>query len=384
VTPNGWRVLVASLLLYAAGVLLGYPELLGLGAAGMVVLLLAGLLVTVRPGVGLRRVAEPDRVTGGTPTVARLDVHARSRFPTPAVVVTDRLAGRTVELEVAALPAGGRRSVRYALPTPRRGRLPLGPLTVQRRDPLGLARRVQALGGDHVLWVRPRSHPLPALPVGTLLEQEGAQLEHAPRGTVTFSSLREYVPGDDPRLVHWRSTARTGQLMVREHVDTSRPTTTVVLDTRRAGWPADAERGLDEACEVAASVVAAVTAAGRPTALHAVGEDVTAARAAGAADLLDRLAALVVTDDGPPEVLAELAERAVPGGALVVVTGAIPERDLARLSAQRRRFSPVVLVSVDLGTAARADRAAGVTVLRADDALAVAAAWRALLGGGRT
>ena len=376
-------MLAGSLALYAAGVALGWPELVGLGAAGLAALAIAALFVVVRPTVRFERSVEPDRVTGGSPTVARLDVAARGRLPSRAVVVVDRLAGVDVEVPVPALPPGARRTVRYPLATPRRGRLALGPLRVERRDPLGLVRRSQPLGGQGVLWVRPRTHPLPVLPAGSLLDQEGPQLEISPRGTVTFSSLREYVPGDDPRLVHWRSTARTGQLMVREHVDTSQPTTTVIVDTRRIAWPQDPETGLDEACEVAASVVAAGRAAGRPVTLHAVGENVADAIAAGARDLPDRLAGLRVSDQQDPDSLAALAERAVPGGALVVVTGALPPTGAVRLAALARRFTPVVLVQLEPHAATRADRAAGLTVVRAANAVAAAAAWRALLRGGR-
>lgn len=361
--------------------LLGWPELVGLAAAGFVVLALAGLLVVVPPGLVVRRTVEPDRIVGGSAAVGRLEAGARSRLPSRGVVVVDRLAGSRVELALPALPPGGRRTLRYPLPTPRRGRLSVGPLTVERRDPLGLVRRAQSLGERQVLWVRPLTHPLPALPVGTLLDQEGPQLESAPHGTVTFSSLREYVPGDDPRLVHWRSTARTGQLMVREHVDTSQPTTTVLVDTRRSAWPADPAAGLDEACELAASVVASVSAVGRPLAMHALGEDVAAVLLSGARDLPDRLAALQLSDavDG----LGVLAERAAPGGALVVITGALDPAELARLAGSRRRFSPVVLVQIEPGVTTRAERTAGLALVRAADAAGAAAGWRALLRGGR-
>jgi uncharacterized protein (DUF58 family) len=76
---------------------------------------------------------------------------------------------------------------------------------------------------------------------------------------VTFSSLREYVPGDDPRQIHWRSTARTGVLTVREHVDTTEPTTTVVLDTHPTALGADA---FEHAVEFAASVVTILARSG--------------------------------------------------------------------------------------------------------------------------
>ncbi len=161
------------------------------------------------------------------------------------------------------------RAVNYPLPAPRRGRIPLGPLTVERRDPFGLFRWARRQTGDDVLWVHPRMHPMRALPVGVVLDYEGRTHENARLGTVTFSALREYVPGDDPRQIHWRSTARLGTLVVREHIDTTEPTTTVVLDTRSEAFDADS---FEHAVEVAASVVRTVETLGRPVELHVIGD----------------------------------------------------------------------------------------------------------------
>ena len=66
-----------------------------------------------------------------------------------------------------------------------------------------------------------------------------------------FVSLREYVPGDDPRLIHWPTTARVGTLMVREHVEVRRPEFTVVLDTAAHVATAD---DFEEMVDVAASI----------------------------------------------------------------------------------------------------------------------------------
>ena len=67
-----------------------------------------------------------------------------------------------------------------------------------------------------------------------------------------FISMREYVPGDDPRMIHWPTTARTGTLMIREHVEVRRPEYTIVLDTARAvGTPDDFEEAVDVAASLA-------------------------------------------------------------------------------------------------------------------------------------
>ena len=107
------------------------------------------------------------------------------------------------------------------------------------------------------------------LPVGVVLDYEGRMHRERPRlGTVTFSRCASTSPGDDPRQIHWQDDRRLGTLVVREHVDTTEPTTTVVLDTRA---DRSTRRLFEHAVEVAASVAAPVERIGRPVALHITG-----------------------------------------------------------------------------------------------------------------
>jgi uncharacterized protein (DUF58 family) len=379
VTPAGWSVLLGSAVGYAAGVALGYPALVAIGLAGLLAFAVAVAAVLVRPRLRVERVVTPDRITVGEPALGQVSTRNLSRWPTPGFVVVDRLGGEPLELPVAGLPGAGTRTVHYPVPTRRRGALSLGPITVDRLDPLGLLRRPQAYGAAETLWVHPRVHPTKPLPVGVVLDYEGRLADTAPRGTVTFSSLRDYVPGDDPRQIHWRSTARTGKLIVREHVDTSEPTVTVVLDTRPSVLGATL---LEAAVEVAASVAVGSERHGHPVALHVLGEDRSAVEAAGATGLLDRLAAAGPAPTDDPVTLLELVERAAPGGALVVVTGDARPRAVARLSTQRRRFAPVVVLSLGDGEPGSARRP-GMSVLRARTAQEAVAAWNRLVTGAR-
>ena len=68
--------------------------------------------------------------------------------------------------------------------------------------------------------------------------------------------MREYVAGDDPRMIHWPTTARIGTLMVREHVEVRRPEFTIVLDTApTAGTPDDFEEAVDVAATLAVHAI---------------------------------------------------------------------------------------------------------------------------------
>lgn len=188
------------------------------------------------------------------------------------------------------------------------------------------------------------------------------------------------MPGNDPRQIHWRSIARTGKLIVREHVDTSEPSVTVVLDTRPSVLLGAA---FEAAVEVAASVTAGSERHGHPVALHVLGEDRAAVARAGATGLLDRLAAVAPAPADDPVALLDLVERATSGGALVVVTGRADPGALARLSSQRRRFAPVVVMSLGEGDPGSVRRP-GLSVLRARTAADAVAAWNRLVSGART
>ena len=83
-------------------------------------------------------------------------------------------------------------------------------------------------------------------------------------GTASFHQLREYVPGDDLRRIHWRSTAKTGDLLVKQMVDTTRPELVVVLDNRTSAIGAD---DFEHAVEIAASILKAAEDDDFPTTL---------------------------------------------------------------------------------------------------------------------
>jgi uncharacterized protein (DUF58 family) len=375
VTGTGVGVAVLAVASYAAGVALGYPVLTGLAAGAAALLLASGCSVLVRPSVQLDRQVTPERTTVGEPALGRIHVRNTARRPSVGFTAVDRVGAETVALDVRPIAAGGMRTVNYPLPAPRRGKIPLGPLTVERRDPFGLFRWARRQTGDDVLWVHPRVHLMRALPVGVVLDYEGRTHENARLGTVTFSALREYVPGDDPRQIHWRSTARLGTLVVREHIDTTEPTTTVVLDTRHEAFDAES---FESAVEVAASVVRAVELIGRPVALHVLGEPL------GEGSVLDRLSLADRHADVDAITLLGAVDRSPAGGALVVVTGDAGSGLLTRLAEQRRRFRPVVVISLLTesspgGSGLR--RRPGMVVLTARSAAEAAVGWNRMISG---
>jgi uncharacterized protein (DUF58 family) len=361
-TPLGWGTLAGSLLLYTAGLLLGYPEPVVLALGGTLALAGALAWTAPRPRLEIRREVTPLKVPRGEAAVAVLHVRNRGRRALSGLRAGDRFGGTEQTVDVPRLPIGSTRTVSYPLPTGQRGEIPVGPLRLIRADPLGLTRRVREYGEEAVLLVRPQTTDLPVLPSGRAHHLEGPTSDNAPSGTVTFHTLREYVVGDDLRHVHWRSSARTGTLMVRQLIDASLPTTTVALDNRD-------HPELELAVDVAASVARAAAKAGFPVRLL-TGEGVLLELKGGPADaevLLDRLATLR-TGDRPVSEVVRLARG---GGSLVVVT--CDAAEAGRVAGVRRRFDRVICLHA---TKEEATPSPGVTVLGIPDLGTLAASWR--------
>lgn len=374
-TGAGWSLLAGGAVVLAGGLALGYPALAGLGVAAAGALLVAGAWSLVPPQLTVTRDVDPDRVTVGERALARLEISNDSRLPAPAFDVVERVDGSPLRVPVAALGARARRVLRYPIDASYRGLVKLGPVMLERRDPLGLLRRSASLTGVTQLWVHARVHQLRPLPIGVVLDFEGRLTDSAPRGSMAFASLREYEPGDDPRQIHWRSTARAGTLVVRERVDTSEPSVALLLDTRTGMLDGAA---FEDAVEVAASVVVASRRVGHAVTLGAPGEDRGAVADAGGFDVLDRLAAVRQTDTGDTATLVRLAQRAPGGGALVVVSGA-DSGLVAALAGQRRRFGRVVLVVIGGRRGDRALRRPGLAVVHGQTAVDAVRVWNRMV-----
>ncbi|WP_084960453.1 DUF58 domain-containing protein [Thermoactinospora rubra] len=361
-TPLGWGTLAASVLLYAAGFLLGYPEPVVLATGGLLALALALAWTAPRPRLEVHREVTPLKVPRGEAAVAVLHVRNLGRLGLSGVRAHDRFGAVEHTVDLPRLPRNTPKVISYPLPTDRRGEIPVGPLRLVRADPLGLTRRVREYGEAVTLLVRPRTVDLPVPPSGRAHHLEGPTSDNAPAGTATFHTLREYVVGDDLRHIHWRSSARTGTLMVRQLIDASLPTTTVVLDTR----------GLTEpAVDAAASVAVAAARAGFPVRVL-TGAGPLAETRADADLLLDRLA--LVTAASAPEAgvgqgVGETVRLARGGGSLVLVTA--DPAEAGRLAAARRRFDRVICVFVG----DQPISAPGVTMARIADLEALPAVW---------
>ncbi|MGO1050027.1 DUF58 domain-containing protein [Crossiella sp. CA198] len=372
-TRRGLAVLVFAVLLLIAGVLAGHPLLRALGGlcAGAVAAALA--LVVRRPKVAVTREVYPDRVERGRPALARLLVRNPGPRRQVAFTAGDRLGEGVHEVRVNALPPGTEASYHYELSTQKRGRLPVGPLVLERTDPLGLARGTLSTGTAATVWVHPRRHPLRLAVRGTPRHHHEGRVAEDLHGSLDLREVREYQPGDEVRHLHWKAAARTGRLMVRQYADPDQPRLTLLLDTRAESLSA---QGFEEAVEVAASVLHAAALGGQRCRLVTPGgvDLSTSDGPAAARRLLDELCELP-QDTSAALAPPSLAQSRSRDGALVVVTGVTLDEssELARL---RTRYPATTVVALgESVTPVPAGR-----VIRAADAAAAVRRWNAVTG----
>lgn len=349
-------MLLAGAVLAGVGYVFGYAELVVLGVVALAAF--AGALVFAGwpPSLAVRRTIEPDRVVRGDSGRAILAIRSTARWRSQVLVGHDRVttvdaarsgagAVREAAIPLLRLKAGAHTDTEYPLPTLRRGVLDIGPLSVARRDPLGLVAATRQYGGVTRLWVHPRAHPLRSVPVGASRSLDGV-VDAVQYGSITFHALREYVPGDDLRHVHWRTSAHIGQLMVREHVDTSLPRIVVFVDDRAAAYRGSlVEDALEEVIEAATSVVVAARRAELHVELHLVSGRVLTPPDGHVEvrSYLDLLAEVQPVDEPSLRPAVYKLRQRGRGDTLVLLTGSSQGSDLEPVGLLRDVYPTVVI-----------------------------------------
>lgn len=346
-TARGLGVLVAAPVLAVVARLFGQPELAVAAVAAAALLLVAVLGAAVVPlRLEVERSPRPARLPAGDPCRVHLRVRNVGTRPSPVATLRDDV-GRfgTATLELAPMPRGSTREAAYSLPTSVRGVHPLGPVSATARDPFGLVVVRRELPGRTAVVVLPRTHPLAPLPPARGDERESGVRALATGSTVDeeLASLRPYEPGDDVRRIHWRTTARTGEPVVRQFDEPLQRRTTVLLDTRPS---AHDDASFERSVSAAASVVALAATRGELVRLVTTGGvDTRLVAAASEGDeLLDRLAAVGPDPTGSlPAALALLAAPPRPAR-LVTCSGSPSPEELRGLVGATRQVSVHVLV----------------------------------------
>ena len=248
-TARGWGALAVVVAAATLGLALGYPEGVGL-AVGALLLLIVSFFLVSGGGPAFAVAIAPPRVERLTDTVVRIDVEA-ARAHRRGLRVRSSGASHPVEWDATGIHAD------IPVPTQRRGPVSLGPWVLERVDPWGLLRRRVGEVEGVALLVVPRVRPVSLAALPSALADFGGSAE---MGTTTFATLREYVIGDELRHVHWRSSAKTGKLMMRQYVDITRPRITLVLVAEERAYTSADE--FEEAVDFIASLAAVASSSG--------------------------------------------------------------------------------------------------------------------------
>jgi len=347
-TRSGATTLAAVAVCALAGRLFGLVEGFVAAVAMLLIVGLAAISAGRRPlDIEVERRVRPTRVP--IDAAIRVDVTLRntSRARSGVVSVVDRVSsGRDVSLQLAPLPGGASRQIVYRIPAGRRGIVTIGPVEVRTGDPLGLFTRRRVVDSRCDVIVLPRVIPLPPLPAarGDDPDTDGRQRRTLANSTNEFSSLRDYLPGDDVRRVHWPSTARRGVPMVRQFDEPWQRRVTVVVDLRssRHDGPSferamTAAASVIESCAGSDQLVRLVTTSGDDTGFISSRQDLDAA--------IDILATAVPSSAGSLGGIhtSLIARRS--GGAVVTIAPALPDSERAIITAMAARFGLAVAIS---------------------------------------
>jgi uncharacterized protein (DUF58 family) len=343
-TKRGWALTIGALGLVVAGRLLGLLELYVLAAGCWALVGTALVYLALRPAdVEARRTLAPARVQAGDESRVELRVSNRGRRATPVVELRDPVDGgpRRARLLLAPLAAGATERAHYRIPTEHRGVLAVGPLEARRFDPLALATSARVVAPESELVVYPAVEDLLPLPHAPGDDRRGGFRRATAMGAVgdDFYALRPWVVGDDLRQVHWPSTARRDELMVRQHDVPWQGRATIVLDVRARFHD---DESLEQAVSAAAGIAASSGRGGSLVRLVTTdGGDSGFGNGPGHLEaLLDRLAR-VETGSGD---LPDLPQTS--GAMALVVTADVPAADISHLARLGDRPGSLTLVVV--------------------------------------
>jgi len=253
-SAGGWIVLGLGLATGIAGFTLGWQELTYISLTLLAALIICVAFAFGRSTYGVVVQLNPSRVVVGERALGRMvstNTGARGLLPSRMELpVGDGVA----EFGIPSLKAGEEHEELFAVPTNRRAVIVAGPAVSVRGDQLGLLRRAVRWTDPVDLFVHPHTVPLAPSAAGLVRDLEGQVTKKITNNDISFHALRPYQPGDDRRYVHWRTSARTGQLMVRQFEETRRSQLTII-HSEYTGYYAS-----DEEFELGVSVMASMAA----------------------------------------------------------------------------------------------------------------------------
>jgi uncharacterized protein (DUF58 family) len=305
-------------------------------------------------------------VVAGERALGRLVVaNAGTTTSTPSRLELPVGAG-LAEFVVPALAPGGEHEELFAVPTNRRAVIVAGPAVSVRGDQLGLLRRTVRWTEPVELFVHPVTARLRPSAAGLVRDLEGEVTKTITDNDISFHALRAYQPGDALRNVHWRTSARTGQLMVRQYEETRRSQLILVQSTEREHYASDDE------FELAVSVVASLAVQViRDATRVAVVTEALALRTATPTALLDdasRIEPVRRRFATVRDFVRETTKRLPTPSVVITVGGSLlPIAEVRSIETLFGADTETIAFRVDLGATSRITRIGDTTVVTVGD-----------------
>src|SRR6266853_6392930 len=323
-TTRGRSFMAAGGAAMVCGLAIPEPDLVRVGALLAILPIVSALIARrSRYRLSCSRRLDPPRVPADQPTTVTARVENVSRLRTGVLLaedITPYTLGSRPRFVLDEIEPGGHRELSYQIRSDTRGKFTIGPLRIRVADAFGLVEISRSFSTTSTLVVTPKIFPLPRAAA------QSSWLGEGDGGMRTISAVGEddaaprvYQDGDGLHRVHWKSTARYGELMVRREEHQWRNSASVFLDTRRtahsAGGPAST---FEFAVSAAASIGAHLSGEGfRARLITEAGE--IAPRGTFQDTVLDMLA--VITPSHAAGFRTGTSALASAGGQLIAVVG---------------------------------------------------------------
>nr|WP_246279728.1 DUF58 domain-containing protein [Psychromicrobium silvestre] len=252
ISPLGWMVLAVVLGLWILGGIFGWQEAQAMALLGSLLLMIAIGFIIGRSSYGIDMDLARTRVAVGDQAVGSISVSNTSTRPLLPASLELPVGGNTAVFHLPRMKPQEVHEDLFTIPTSRRAVIAVGPVRSVRADPLRLLRRQVLWTEQTDLYVHPRTTPLLGSAAGFLKDLEGLPTTELSSADVSFHALRDYIPGDDRRHIHWKTTARTGKLMVRQFEETRRAHIAIALSINTSEY--ESETAFELAISAAASI----------------------------------------------------------------------------------------------------------------------------------
>ncbi|SEQ81327.1 Uncharacterized conserved protein, DUF58 family, contains vWF domain [Arthrobacter sp. OV608] len=361
VSQRGWICLAVLAISLTLALALGWRELWASACVLAVLFMTAVGFVLGKARYDVTVDLARRRVVVGEQAVGRLLVRNPGSSTIAPAQVELPVGRGLATFQVPRLGPGEELEELFTVPTQRRAVLQLGPVRSVKSDPLHLLRRTAGLNDPAELYVHPRIVQLANSSTGLLRDLEGLARQTISNDDISFHALRQYAPGDDRRHIHWKSSARTQNLMVRQFEETRRSQLAILLAARPGEYadPDEFELAVSTAGSLGVHALAdgkAITLLGphRATARHTKGQ------------LLDGLSAVELNDRARPlqDQAGTIAAHAPGASIVVLVTGSpVSPEQLSRASSRLPVAAHRLAITVDPNSTLRRRTSGDLTLL---------------------